>query len=69
LPAAPTAAEGKKGGAGGKDKNAQAGPPKHKVALLLDPSLDGLPWEALRHLAVNCAYVGRAPSLQVSAFG
>ncbi|GIM06170.1 hypothetical protein Vretimale_10567, partial [Volvox reticuliferus] len=65
VPAAPQPAEGKKGGGGGgKDKGASAGPPKHKVVLLMDTCLDGLPWEALQHLTRNCAWVGRAPSLQ-----
>ncbi|GLC40349.1 Cilia- and flagella-associated protein 46, partial [Pleodorina starrii] len=67
LPAGPPPTEGKKAGGGGKDKGAPAGPPKHKVALLLDACLDGLPWEAARHLAAHCAWVGRAPSLQALA--
>ncbi|GIL57034.1 hypothetical protein Vafri_12299, partial [Volvox africanus] len=68
VPAAPQPAEGKKGGGGGgKDKGASAGPPKHKVVLLLDTCLDGLPWEALQYLTRNCTWVGRAPSLQALA--
>ncbi|GLI64301.1 hypothetical protein VaNZ11_007526, partial [Volvox africanus] len=65
VPAAPQPAEGKKGG--GKDKGASSGPPKHKVVLLLDTCLDGLPWEALQYLTQNCTWVGRAPSLQALA--
>lgn len=41
--------------------------PAPQVALLLDPALQSLPWEAARHLATNCSEVSRSPSLQVRA--
>ncbi len=67
-PPPPPSPDGKRDKAGGGSKaQPPAGPPKHKVALLLDPSLDSLPWESLPHLAANCACVSRAPSLQALA--